>query len=169
MIWCGCTSWSPWSWSRSPPGIVSSGRSLGVSTPGSALRWCRRTAARARNPRLFPDHAGAGLAFELPRHATLYGFAEATLDAGPSLDHSVAFGPGAALGLWIGSEADRWRAHAFARTTYYALGDTTPSVSAGVEQRLTLGRNSALELETSFERDFGRSWARALLSWNWFF
>jgi len=118
---------------------------------------------------VFRTHAGAGLAFELPRYATLYGFAEATLDAGPSLDHSVAFGPGAALGLWIGSEADRWRAHAFARTTYYALGDTTPSVSAGVEQRLTLGRNSALELETSFERDFGRSWARALLSWSWFF
>ncbi len=118
---------------------------------------------------VFRTHAGAGLAFELPWQATLYGFAEATLDAGPSLDDSVAFGPGAAIGLWIGSDADRWRAHAFARTTYYALGDTTASVSAGVEQRLTLGRNSALELETSFERDFGRSWARALLSWSWFF
>lgn len=118
---------------------------------------------------VFRTHAGAGLAIALPRDATLYGFAEATLDAGPSLDHSVAFGPGAALGLWIGSDEDRWRAHAFARTTYCALGDRTTWVRAGVEQRLTLSRNSALELETAFQRDFDRSWASVGLSLNWFF
>jgi len=118
---------------------------------------------------VFRTHAGAGLALALPRHATLYGFAEATLDAGPSLDHSVAFGPGAALGLLFGSEADRWRTHAFAQATRFALGDRTTWVRAGARQRLTLGRNSALELETVFERDFGRSWARVGLAWNWYF
>ncbi|MFI5215166.1 MAG: DUF4105 domain-containing protein [Candidatus Limnocylindria bacterium] len=118
---------------------------------------------------VFRTHAGAGIALALPRDATLYGFAEATLDAGPSLDHDVAFGPGAALGLLFGSEADRWRAHAFAQATRFALGDRTTWVRAGAEQRLTLGRNHALELETVYERDFGRSWARVGLSWNLYF
>jgi len=144
------------------------------------LAWRFDTGLRTRlvpktgHPGLDPEgvyrtHAGAGLALALPLHATLYGFADATLDAGPSLAHDVAFGPGGALGLWIGSDADRWRAHVFAQATRFALGDTTTAVRAGAEQRLTLGRNTALELETVFERDFGRSWARVGLSWNWYF
>jgi hypothetical protein len=118
---------------------------------------------------VFRTHAGAGLSFALPRDATLYGFAETTLDVGPSLEHDVAFGPGAALGLLFGSPADRWRAHAFAQATRFVLGDRTTWLRAGAEQRLTLGRNSALELETVYERDFGRSWARVGLSWNLYF
>jgi Domain of unknown function (DUF4105) len=118
---------------------------------------------------VFRTHAGVGLAFALPRDATIYGFVETTLDAGPSLDHHVAFGPGGALGLLVGSESDRWRAHAFAEATRFALGDRATWLRAGAEQRLTLGRNTALELETVYERDFGRSWARALLSWNLYF
>jgi hypothetical protein len=118
---------------------------------------------------VFRTHAGAGLAVGLPYGAMLYGFAEATLDAGPSLTHDVAFGPGAALGLLVGSEADRWRLHVFAQGTRFVAGDRTTWLRAGARQRLTLGRNTALELESAFERDFSRSWARVGLSWNWFF
>jgi len=114
-------------------------------------------------------HGGVGLAFALPRDATLYGFAEATLDAGPTLARDYALGPGAALGLLVGSENDRWRAHAYAQVTRFALGDRTTWLRAGVEQRLTLGPRTALELDTAFERDFGTSWGRVGLSWNLYF
>jgi hypothetical protein len=114
-------------------------------------------------------HGGVGLALALPRDATLYGFAEATLDAGGALARDFALGPGAALGLLLGSENDRWRAHAYAQLTGFVLGDRSLWLRAGVEQRLTLGRHTALVLDTAFERDFGASWGRVGLSWNLYF
>jgi hypothetical protein len=114
-------------------------------------------------------HGGVGLAFGLARDVTLYGFAETTLDVSPTLAWDCAFGPGAALGLLVGSENDRWRAHAYAQVTRFALGDHATWLRAGVEQRLTLGPRTALELDTGFERDFGASWGRVSLAWNLYF
>jgi hypothetical protein len=114
-------------------------------------------------------HGGVGLGWALPWQATLYGLAEATLDVGSTLAHDCAFGPGAALGLLVGSEHDRWRAHAYAQVTRFAAGERTTWVRAGVEQRLTLGPRTALELDAAFERDYGASWARVGLSWNLYF
>ena len=154
---CGCTSWSP--------SELQSLTTLGSLLPAALLAFRHRAphaaAAQERPPALSTRRAssgrtrGAGLAFALPWDATLYGFAEATLDAGPSLD---------ALGrVRTRSRArplDRQRGGPLARARLragyvFALGDTTTWVRAGVEQRLTLGRNTALELETGFERDFG--------------
>lgn len=114
-------------------------------------------------------HAGVGLAFALPRDATLYGFAEATLDAGPTLADDYALGPGAAIGVLAGNGDDRYRAHVYAQVTRFALGDRTTWVRAGLEQRLLLGRNTALVLDGGFERDFGANTGQVSLAWNLYF
>jgi hypothetical protein len=114
-------------------------------------------------------HGGVGLAWALPLDATLYGLAEATLDVGPTLAKDYALGPGAALGLLVGSGEDRWRAHAYAEVTRFALGERTTWLRAGVEQRVTLGPSTALVLDAGFERDHGANWGRVSLAWEYFF
>jgi hypothetical protein len=111
-------------------------------------------------------HGGVGLALDLPRGALLYGFAEATFDVGPTLADDVAFGPGAAAGLLIPGDDGRWRGNFFAQATRFVAGDRTTWVRAGLEQSVAIGRHSAIELETAFERDFGQNRGRIDLRWN---
>jgi len=133
--------------------------------------------------RLFPDgggsdldpepvwrtRGGAGLAFDIGEQVLAYGMVEATGDLGSALEHDVAIGIGGRAGLTVGVPSDRWRAHAFARVSRFVLGDTTTALRAGLEQRLSLTSRTALELEGSYNRDFGRDWFSAMLSWNFFF
>jgi hypothetical protein len=130
-----------------------------------------RLAPEAGSRHLDPEgvwrtQGGVGLSFALARDVTAYGFAEAAFDVGPSLAHVWSLGPGAALGLHAGIPGDRWRAHVYARATQFALGDRTTWLRVGAEQRLTLGRNSALELDAAYARDFGAGNLRSSLTWN---
>ena len=114
------------------------------------------------------SRGGAGLAYQLgPVLAYLMG--EATLDVAPALANDVALGPGAELGFYLGSPADLWRGHLFARTTGFALGERTLASSVGIEQRVRIGASSAIELHASLERAFGESWLEAGLRWSRFF
>ena len=69
----------------------------------------------------------------------------------------------------VSSPDERWRGHAFAQATRFALGDHTTWLRAGVAQRLTLSRDTALELETAWERDYGADRARVELRFDAFF
>ena len=142
------------------------------------ISWRLDTGLRTR---LLPEHGdhlepkpvwhsrvGAGLAYQLgPALAYLMG--EASFDVGPALEDACALGPGAEIGLYVGSSSDRWKGHLFARTTAFALGDQTVAASAGVEQRIRVGTNDALELHATLERAFGESWLEAGLRWSRFF
>jgi hypothetical protein len=133
--------------------------------------------------RLFPDgggsdldpepvwrtRGGVGLAFDFGERVLAYGMVEATGDLGSALDDDVAIGVGGGVGLTVGTPSDRWKAHAFARVSQFVLGDTTTALQAGLEQRLTVTRRTALELESSYHRDFGEDWFSAALGWNFFF
>jgi hypothetical protein len=112
---------------------------------------------------------GLGLAFDLGGAGLAYGMGEAIADVGPDLDDHFALGGGASLGLFVGTPGDRWRGHLFGRVTRFALGDRSTAVRAGLEQRLTLTRNTALKATTAFERDFGESWFDAVVTWNLYF
>jgi hypothetical protein len=117
---------------------------------------------------VFRTHGGAGVAYELGP-ALAYAMADATFDVAPGIQDDYALGPGAAIGLYLGSPADLWKGHVFARVTGYALGARSATASAGVEQRFRVGTTSAIELRASFEHGFGESWAEAGLRWSRFF
>ncbi len=112
---------------------------------------------------------GLGLDYDLARWLSVYGFAEATLDGGPALEHDVAFGPGAVAGLYLRTPGDRWKGHLFARVRGYVLGDSTTALTLGSEQRVTIHDRLALQLDLAWQRDFGHSWLEGALAWHVYF
>ena len=107
---------------------------------------------------VFRNRGGVGLSFDLGGGALMYALAEATGELGAELDHDGALGAGGSAGILASTPGDRWRGDLFARATHYALGDVTTALSAGLAQRVTLTHRLALELRSSYERDFGRGW-----------
>jgi hypothetical protein len=89
------------------------------------------------------------------------------LGAGLEQDHAI--GPGAQAGLFVGPATDRWKTHLFAGVTRFALGDRSTSTRAGLEGRLSLTPQQAIEASISGNRDFGQDWIEASLSWNYYF
>jgi len=112
---------------------------------------------------------GAGLAFAPWAHALAYGFADATIDLGPALEQDHAIGPGGQTGLFVGPANDRWKTHLFTGVTRFALGDRSTYTRAGLEGRLSLTPQQAIEASISGNRDFGQSWIEAGVSWNYYF
>ena len=106
---------------------------------------------------------GAGLAWDPGPGLLVYGLADARLDVGTELKDSVSLGPGARVGLVVGGREARFRGQLFGEVTRFALGDTTTSVRAGVEARLSTSRNTALTLECSFNRSYDESWLQSEL------
>jgi hypothetical protein len=101
---------------------------------------------------------GAGLTAALGPHALAYGLAEARADVASALEPPVSIGPGASVGLLLGTPGDRLRAHLRGHATRFLLGDGRLAAGLALEQRLRVGRNAALELTLGAERDFERSW-----------
>lgn len=118
---------------------------------------------------MWRSDGGAGAAFEPWAQALAYGFATATADVGPSLDHAHAIGPGAQVGLFVGPENDLWKTHLFAGVTRFALGDRSTYYRGGLEARLSLAPQQAIAASLSGNHDFGRDWIEAGVSWNYYF
>ena len=112
---------------------------------------------------------GVGLSFEPAPWLTAYGFAEATLDGAPALEHGVALGPGAVAGVYLSPASDRWKGHVFARARGFVVGDRTLALTLGTEQRWTLGPRQALQLDAAWQRDFGHAWLETSLAWHFYF
>jgi hypothetical protein len=102
---------------------------------------------------------GAGATFALGDVGLAYAFAEARADLSTWLDPPVSVGAGASAGVITGDAADRWRAHLHGSALYYPLGDRRSGLSIALDQRLSLGRDDALELRTSLTQDFGNAWS----------
>ena len=112
---------------------------------------------------------GVGLSFEPAPWLTAYGFAEATFDGAPALEHGVALGPGAVAGVYLSPASDRWKGHVFARARGFVVGDRTLALTLGTEQRWTLGPRQALQLDAAWQRDFGHAWLETSLAWHFYF
>ena len=108
---------------------------------------------------LWRTNGGAGLATELGSHALAYAFVEATADVSGALQPEWAIGAGATAGLFLGDPSDRWRAHLHAGAMGFALGDAHLALSAGLDQRLRLSRDVALELSLGVTREFDETWS----------
>jgi hypothetical protein len=106
---------------------------------------------------------GVGLAWDPTPSLLLYGLGDLRLDVGPDLADNVSFGPGGRLGAFFGGAESRWKGHAFAEATYFGLGDTSVTIRGGVQGRLTTSRNTALILEATANRSYGKTWAEGSL------
>jgi hypothetical protein len=106
---------------------------------------------------------GAGLAYDLPWALLGYGFLDADIDISGDLRDAIAAGPGAEVGVYRGFGDDRLRAHLYAEVVEFALGQQHTEARWGLEQRLTLGEQSALRFEVAGVRDYGESWIECLL------
>ena len=80
---------------------------------------------------------GVGLAYDLGDFTRVYGLAEAHLDVGARLDHSVSLGPGGTLGILLGSDESRLRAHLAGSGSYFALGERSAwwRITGGIRRR----------------------------------
>jgi hypothetical protein len=115
------------------------------------------------------SNGGAGLTGQLAANATVYGFLDASADVSTSLQPSYAVGPGLAAGAFVGPASDRWRAHLLARVTRFALGEASTASRMGLQTRLTLTRQTAVEASALYCRDFDRDWFEGGVSWHVFF
>ncbi|MCU0669052.1 MAG: hypothetical protein MUF70_06845, partial [Myxococcota bacterium] len=102
---------------------------------------------------------GAGATLALGDFGLAYAFAEARSDVSTWLDPAISVGAGASAGLLVGDPRDRWRAHLHGSALHYPLGDPRSGFAVALDQRLSLGRDDALELRTSLTQDFGNAWS----------
>jgi hypothetical protein len=129
----------------------------------------RRGGGGLSDGKLWHTGGGAGLAARPWPGGLAYAFAEGSLDFGGRLRGDWALGAGASAGLLFGDPEDRWRAHLRGEVARFVAGDARTAWAAGVDQRLRITRNTALELRVGAEHDFGRTWLDAGLSWQLYF
>jgi hypothetical protein len=129
-----------------------------------------RTRVRGREDlSVWRTRGGAGLSGALGELGLAYGLGQAVFDVSGALDSDLAIGGGGRLGLLLGTPGDRWRADLFGEVTRFFAGDRETWLRAGIEQRITLTRNTAVRVEGSWNRDFGDGWAEGALRFDVFF
>ena len=97
-----------------------------------------------------------------------YGFLEAALDVSSRFDRDYALGAGPAIGV-LANVSDRWGVNLHARSLRYGLGDDHWSRELVLEQRYSLGRQSALRLNLSRKQEFREYWNSGDLSLQFYF
>jgi len=114
-------------------------------------------------------NGGAGVAYQPWRATLFYSLAEATVDAGGALDDSVAAGPGARVGTFIGEARDRWHGHLYGSVIGFVLGDTDTTVRIALDQRLTVTPRTSILVGVAYDRSYGRDLPGAGLHWQLYF
>jgi hypothetical protein len=84
------------------------------------------------------------------------------------LENGYALGAGASVGGLFDLDP-RWRIHGYARSLRYFLGQLDTPVTLGIEQRFTLGRDSALRLDISRNRELQWTYNSCSLSALFYF
>jgi hypothetical protein len=105
---------------------------------------------------------GAGATWATQR-TLFYATADAAFRAHHDLERGYGLGAGARAGALLDA-TPRWRLHAYASGLSYFLGEADRPRSLGLNQRLSLGRESALRLDLSRNREAGRQYSAGSLS-----
>ena len=132
-----------------------------------AAGWRREFMADGAEPLVGALEGGAGGAWSAAGgRALAYAMADGSMRQNHQLDGGYAAGAGARLGVLVDA-GSRWRVHGYARTLDYFLGDRDTTRSFGLQSRYTLGRDVALRLDLSRNREHDRSYdsAAVLLLW----
>lgn len=111
---------------------------------------------------------GVGAATELGDRALGYALAEGALLAASALEHGHSAGAGASAGLIVDG-ASRWRAHLYGRSLRFFSGEQHTLIEGGLDQRITLSRDVALRLETSWRSAYDVERKTATLYLDFYF
>ena len=93
----------------------------------------------------------------------LYVFLDGSTRLHSRLDDGYALGAGGSAGA-LYDVSPRWRMHAYARALKYFLGENDTPRSVGLEQRFSLGRDLALRLDLTRNREAGLTFNAGSLS-----
>ncbi len=113
-------------------------------------------------------NGGAGLTYEPARTTLLYGFLEGSLEMSSEFDDNYALGAGPSLGITT-DVLPRWRINLSARSLFFVAGDDHTSYELTLRQRVSLTRQSALQVEISRKREFDNYWTSGQVSWQFYF
>ena len=129
--------------------------------------WKRSFVANGREPLVPGVDGGAGLTYKAGP-AMIYGLGEAALRTHHELDNGYSIGGGARFGV-LADPAPRWRVHAYAAGINQFAGERDTPRSIGVQQRVALGRDTALRIDFARMREADRRFSAGSISLQVYF
>ncbi|HZE60268.1 MAG TPA: DUF4105 domain-containing protein [Burkholderiales bacterium] len=131
--------------------------------------WHRSFVRNGSEPLVAFLDGGAGAAWsDRGGRSLFYALAETALRANRELDGGYGVGAGARVGA-MADLAPRWRANAYVAGVNYFVGESDQPRAIGLQQRFTLGRDSALRFDLERRREAGRQFASGMLSLQLYF
>ena len=131
--------------------------------------WQRSFVRNGSEPLLAFLDGGAGASWtDRAGHALFYALGEAALRVNRELDGGYGIGAGARVGTMV-DLTSRWRANAYASGFNYFLGESDQPRRVGLEQRFTIGRDSALRFDLERRREADRQFNTGTLSLQLYF
>jgi hypothetical protein len=135
---------------------------------GLSAGWRRVLLRSGREPLAAAFDGQVGGAWRLPGDSLAYVMAQASARAHHDLERGFALGAGPRVGALV-DPLPGWRLHAYAQGLADFAGERDDPRSLGLQTRLTLARDAALELDLSRQREAGRKFGSALLSLHLYF
>ena len=129
--------------------------------------WKRSFVANGSEPLVPGLDGGAGATWKTGR-LMLYGLGEAALRVHHELEGAYSIGAGARFGV-LADPAPRWRVHAYVAGINQFLGERDTPRSLGVQQRVTLGRDTSLRFEFARMREADRRFSAGSISLQVYF
>jgi hypothetical protein len=131
--------------------------------------WQRVRTPDGGEPLAFSLDGGAGGAWSNENNTALwYTLFDGSTRLGNALENGYALGAGASAGGLFDFNPN-WRLHAYVRSMRYFLGQLDTAQTFGLEQRVTLGRDLALRIDVSHNKEFGQNYNSGLVSMLFYF
>jgi hypothetical protein len=120
--------------------------------------WQRVRAENGTEPLAFALDGGAGGSWSNESNTALwYAMFDGSSRFNNNLENGYALGAGASTGVLF-DFSPSWRLHGYGRSLRYFLGQLDTPVTLGLEQRFTLGKNSALRIDVAGSRELQRAY-----------
>ncbi|MEO8331276.1 MAG: DUF4105 domain-containing protein [Gallionella sp.] len=134
-----------------------------------AAGWQRVRTANGGEPLAFSLDGGAGGAWSNQNNTALcYALFDGSSRFNKNLENGYALGAGASAGILF-DITPRWRMHGYARSLRYFLGQRDTPVTAGLEQRVAIGNDSALRVDVARSRELQKTYNSGSVSMLFYF
>lgn len=131
--------------------------------------WQRSFVRNGSEPLVAFLDGGAGASWtDRTNHVLFYALGEAALRMNRELEGGYGIGAGARVGTMV-DLTSRWRANAYASGFNYFLGESDQPRRIGLDQRFTLGRDSAIRFDLERRREADRQFNSGMLSLQLYF
>jgi hypothetical protein len=131
--------------------------------------WRRMLVNGGDEPLVAFFEGGGGAAWSgMNGRLLLYGLLDGGIRAHGALEHGYSAGLGGHIGALL-DPVPRWRLQAYARTIEYLAGEKDQPYAWGLDQRIALGRDLALRIDLSRERQAASTWNTGAISVLFYF